>query len=52
MANKRDKPLVRKDEPSQRTKEGSEISVPKRRGFSGSLDKVAKKPYRGQGGHD
>ncbi|WP_266096294.1 hypothetical protein [Rubrobacter tropicus] len=40
MAGKRDRPLVRKDEPSQRTKEGLEIPVPKRRDFFGALDKV------------
>ncbi len=47
MAGKRDKPLVRKDEPSQKTEQGLEIPVPKRRDFFGALDKAAKKPRPG-----
>ncbi len=42
MAGKRDKPLVREDEPSQKTEKGLEIPVPKRRDLFGALDKAAK----------
>lgn len=48
MAGRREKPLVRKDEPSQRTKEGLEIPVPKRHDFFGAVDKAAKKPGSGK----
>lgn len=48
MAGKRDRPLFRKDEPSQKTREGLEITVPKRRDFFGALDKAAKKPRPGE----
>ncbi len=43
MAGKRDKPLTREGEPSQRTDEGLEIPVPTRREFFGALKKAAKK---------
>ncbi len=48
MASKRDRPLVRKDELSQKTEKGLEIPVPKRRDFFGALDKAAKKPRPGE----
>jgi hypothetical protein len=48
MAGKRDKPLVRKDAPSQKTEQGLEIPVPKRRDFFAALDKAAKKPGPGE----
>jgi hypothetical protein len=43
MANRRDKRLVRDDEPSQKTDKGLEIPVPKRGQFFDALDKASKK---------
>ena len=43
MAGKRDKPLTREGEPSQKTEKGLEIPVPERGEFFGALDKAAKK---------
>ena len=42
MGRKR-KPLVKPEEPSQRTKTGLEIPVPEREEFFRTLDKTAKK---------
>jgi hypothetical protein len=46
MANRRDKRLVRDDEPSQKTEQGLEIPVPKRDQFFSDLDKASKKNSR------
>ena len=42
MVDKREKRLVREDEPSQRTKKNIKIPVPKRGEFFRNLGKVAK----------
>ena len=47
MASRRDRPLVRKNEPSQKTVRGLEIPVSKRRYSFGALDEVAKEPRPG-----
>ena len=47
-AGKRDRPLVCKDQLSQKTVKGLEIPVPKRRDCFRVLDEVAKKPRPGE----
>lgn len=44
MANKRDRPLILLDEPSQKTQKGLKILVSKRSNFFVALDEAAKKP--------
>lgn len=48
MADKRNKRLTREGEPSQKTKEGLEIPVPKADEFFGLLKKATRKVLPGE----
>ena len=48
MADKRSKRLTREGEPSQKTKEGLEIPVPKADEFFGLLKKATRKAVPGE----